>query len=142
MFAQPLRRLWTPEVELVLTLGGVAAGLVFGGLVGHRIGERVRGRRRAYWALNVAVVLGCAGLDFAGLAMGSYWLAVSAIGLMAGLITGMKYGYVDSMRIWRNSTAAETSQVAPTDTRVQVPTDAAAGSPAESVADKPTSSTR
>lgn len=86
------------------------AGVVGGGLAGFWIGERVHGERRAYWLLNVAVVLGCALLDFAGLAFGRYWLAYSAVGLMGGLITGMKYGYSDAMRIWRAADPAKPAE--------------------------------
>ena len=100
-------------MQLAFTLAAVAAGLAFGGLAGFKIGEGVRGSRSTYWALNILVVLGCAVLDFAGLVAGRYWLAYSAIGLMAGLITGMKYGYVDSMRVWRDTGPAESLAGAP-----------------------------
>ena len=106
-----------PRLMLVLTIAGVAAGLLGGGVGGYRLGRGVRGRRRTYWTLNVAVVLGCAVLDFAGLALGQDALAYSAIGLMGGLITGMKYGYVDSMRVWGGAgeieTAADATQEPP-----------------------------
>ena len=107
------------------TLLGVGVGLVLGALVGYRIGKEVHGNRRVYWALNVGAVLGCAALDFVGLMMGWYWLAYSAIGLMAGLITGMKYGYVDWMGVWRGELATD----APTD---QDGGEVAGESPAES----------
>lgn len=96
-----------PRLMLVLTIVGVVAGLLGGGVGGYRLGRGVRGRRRAYWTLNVAVVLGCAVLDFAGLVLGQDALAYSAVGLMGGLITGMKYGYVDSMRVWGGAGAIE-----------------------------------
>jgi len=89
--------------------------------------------------MNVAAVLGCAILDFAGLASGTYWLAFSAIGLMAGLITGMKYGYVDSMRIWRDPGSAGVSPGEQTDLPANPPNDtpgsAAGVASADSLAD-------
>ena len=86
---------------LVLTLSAVAAGLIVGGLAGYRIGGGIQSRG-GYWAANVAVVLGCMALDFAGLMTARYWLAYSALGLMGGLITGLKYGYVGSTGGWQS----------------------------------------
>jgi hypothetical protein len=94
-------------VDLALTLVAVAAGLLGGGIAGYRAGERVRGSRRWYWWMNAAVLLGCAALDFTGLVLGRPWLAYGALGLMAGLITGMKYGYSESMRVWRAPDTAD-----------------------------------
>jgi len=94
-------------VGLIPILVGLAVGLGCGGLAGYRLGASIRGRRRAYWSLNVAVVLACAALDFAGLVSGVNWLAYSALGLMGGLITGMKYGYVDSIRVWQEPGSTE-----------------------------------
>ncbi len=51
--------------------------------------------------MNVGALLGCAALDLTGLVLGRQWLAYGALGLMAGLITGMKYGYSDSIGVWR-----------------------------------------
>ena len=94
-------------MDLIFILVGVVIGLGCGGLAGYRLGTSIRGRHRAYWSLNVAVVLVCASLDFAGLVLGVSWLAYSALGLMGGLITGMKYGYVDSMRVWQEPSSTE-----------------------------------
>jgi hypothetical protein len=116
---------------LAFTLAAVAAGLAFGGLVGFKIGEAVRGSRWTYWALNISVVLGCAVLDFAGLVAGRYWLAYSAIGLMAGLITGMKYGYVDSMRVWRGAGPDDPLAGAPDEAQSSEGVTTAAETPAE-----------
>jgi hypothetical protein len=90
------------EVSLALTLSAVAAGLVVGGLAGLRFGGGIQSRG-GYWAANVTAVLGCMLLDFAGLMTGRYWIAYSALGLMGGLITGLKYGYVGSTGGWRSA---------------------------------------
>jgi hypothetical protein len=81
-------------------LSAVAAGLALGGLAGLRIGGGIQSRR-GYWTINIAVVLGCMVLDFAGLMAGRYWVAYSALGLMGGLITGVKYGFIGSTGGWR-----------------------------------------
>lgn len=88
-------------MSLLVTIVAVVVGLVGGIFGGLKAGELVRGRARAYWALNGVVVVVCMLLDFAGLATGQLWLAVGAIGLMGGGITGLKYGYSESIGIWR-----------------------------------------
>jgi hypothetical protein len=80
--------------------------------------------------MNLTAILGCAALDFAGLVLGLYWLAYGAVGLMGGLITGMKYGYVDSMRIWAGPRTTD----ATTDASASVSTDSPA-EPAEELGD-------
>jgi hypothetical protein len=69
--------------------------------------------------MNVTAVLGCAVLDFVGLASGRQWLAYSALGLMGGLITGLKYGHSDSIRPSRASSETD------------APADVAAGASAD-----------
>jgi hypothetical protein len=75
--------------------------------------------------MNAAVVIGCAALDFAGLATGRYWLAYSAVGLMGGLITGMKYGFSDSIAVWRmqavKGAPTEETADAPVDPQTELP---------------------
>jgi hypothetical protein len=102
-------------VNLVFEVMGVAAGLAVGGVAGYRIGKHVRGCRRDYWALNAATVLGCAALNYYGLVSGRHWLACAAIGLMGGAITGMKYGYVDSIRVWENPVSTGVAPDSPAD---------------------------
>ena len=94
------------DVNLALAITGVTAGLVGGVLVGWRLGVANRASRRAYWMLNTAVVFGCGLLNFAGLVTARSWLAYAAIGLMGGLITGMKYGYSESGGVWHRQDPA------------------------------------
>jgi len=94
--------------EVGLTVASVAAALLGGGLAGYGAGARIRGRTRAFFGLNVAAVIGCAALDLAALSFGQRLLGYSAIGLMGGLMTGIKYGYTDSLRLWPEPDPAET----------------------------------
>ena len=88
-------------MSLLFTVVGVVVGLTIGVAGGLRAGEMVRGRPRAYWALNAVAVIVSMLLDFTGLALGQMWLALGAVGLMGGSITGLKYGYSESIGIWR-----------------------------------------
>ena len=80
---------------------GVLVGLLVGLYFGLKLGERVRGKSRAFWLLNIAVFLVGMTIDFAGLVFGQLWLALGALGFIAGSITGLKYGYSESIGIWR-----------------------------------------
>jgi len=79
----------------------VLLGLLGGIWAGYKLGEHVRGNPGRYWAWNAAAFVGCILLDLAGLALGQYWLTVASMGLLAGLITGLKYGYSESIGIWK-----------------------------------------
>lgn len=79
----------------------VLGGLVGGTFAGLWIGGKVRGRARLYWVLNGVHVLLCMALNFAGLVTGQVWLSLGALGLMGGGITGLKYGYSESIGVWR-----------------------------------------
>jgi hypothetical protein len=84
---------------------GVMGGMALGGLVGYQLGVRVRERRRAFWLLAGASVAVGLAVDLAGLATGRRWLAVGGLGLMFGLLTGLKYGGIAGVRIWDPSSA-------------------------------------
>lgn len=74
--------------EVPAALAGVAAGAWSGFHAGIRWGWtpwRYRG-------LNAAAFIAYVGLSAAGLVFESRWLAVLALGMLAGLLTGMKYG--------------------------------------------------
>jgi len=88
-------------MQLVAVIAAVLLGLLGGIFGGLKVGEMIRGRPRTYWLLNGAAVLAFMVLDFVGLATGQLWLAMGAIGLMGGTITGLKYGYNESIGIWR-----------------------------------------
>lgn len=102
-------------MDVAFAIAAVAAGVVAGTVVGWWVGRAVRGDRRGYWVLNAVVVVGCAGLNYAGLVLGHRLLALAAIGLMGGAITGLKYGYADSSAIWQlNPPAGRDAAIEPT----------------------------
>jgi len=106
--------------SIVAVLVGLLGG-IFGGL---KVGARVRGRARVYWALNALVVIVCMLLDFAGLVTGQLWLALGAVGLMGGSITGLKYGYSESIGVWRSMdtlTGADAGMRSPDDAEDEDP---------------------
>jgi hypothetical protein len=99
-------------VNLAITIASVVGALALGGLVGFRLGKSCGGSRRAYWAMNAAAVICCAALNFAGIIWGMRWLAYGSLGLMGGLITGMKYGYFESASVWLAPVATESGDSA------------------------------
>jgi hypothetical protein len=84
----------------VLIVIGIVAGLVLGIFGGLRAGAWARGNAVRYWSLNAGAFFGSLGLDILGLFVRQPWLSYGAIGLMAGLITGLKYGYSPTLRVW------------------------------------------
>ena len=79
---------------VLLGLLGGLAGFALGAWVGHLAGKKVSGSRSwVYWALNaVAFVIGLA-VNVVGLAFGLFAVAMLGPGLIAGGITGLKFGY-------------------------------------------------
>jgi len=77
---------------LQLTVGG-AAGLAIGFAVGFRLGSRARGRRRRYWLLGASAFLGGFAVSFAGTVTARPWATVAGVALIAGGLTGLRYGY-------------------------------------------------
>lgn len=88
-------------MQMAAVIAAVLLGLLGGILGGLKVGEMIRGRPRTYWLLNGVAVLVFMVLDFVGLATGHLWLALGAVGLMGGTITGLKYGYNESIGVWR-----------------------------------------
>ena len=103
---------------LVVTIASVGGGLVCGGLAGLWLGEHSRSRR-TYWAANALALIGCAALNFAGLVSGNSWLAYGALGLMGGLITGLKYGRVHAMGGWKDQSLDDASESADSEENVE-----------------------
>ena len=87
-------------VTLALTVIAVAAGLALGAVGGYRAGRQAEGLPARYWTLNGVAFIGALGLDIAGLFVHQAWLSYGSLGLMAGLITGLKYGYSPDLRMW------------------------------------------
>ena len=80
---------------------GVLVGVLVGIFAGLKIGGRVRGNSRAFWLLNGAAFLVSMAVEFTGLVFGQLWLALGALGFLGGAITGLKYGYSESIGVWR-----------------------------------------
>ena len=110
-----------------ITVLGVIVGLALGGFAGLRGGRWAEGNATRYWSLNAAAFLGSLLLDLAGLFVHAPWLSYGALGLMAGLITGLKYGHSPTLRVWEPPTPrpAEQDGDAETDARVDTQADAA-----------------
>jgi len=85
-------------VLIVAGGGGIAAG-IWGGL---KLGERVRDERPwKYWTLNgAAFVISVSALILAGFTQ-QIWVWAAVLGVFAGLLTGLKYGYGKSVGLWR-----------------------------------------
>jgi hypothetical protein len=93
---------------------GIAAGFLGGVLAGLKAGEWARGSAARYWSLNAAALLGSLALDLVGIYTHRTWLASGSLGLMAGLLTGLKYGYSPPLRL-RESPPADRSGAAAVD---------------------------
>ena len=87
------------EVVLLIigSLTGLAAGIWIGLKWGMRLADRPSWR---YWAANGVMALAGLVIATAGQFLGAHWFAVSGVGIMAGGITGLKYGYGQSPGVW------------------------------------------
>jgi hypothetical protein len=90
----------------VLVVLAAVAGIAIGFWAGFAAGSRVSHLRSwVYWTLNlVALAVGLA-VDVAGLSMGSLAAATFGIGLFAGAISGLKYGYGRVLGPWKAADA-------------------------------------
>jgi hypothetical protein len=80
-------------VDTVLLVAGTLAGFGLSFWLGYRYG--IRCRKLPKWRYRTANVAGLAvGVVMAavGLQYGMAWLSTSALGVMAGSLTGLKYG--------------------------------------------------
>jgi hypothetical protein len=88
-------------VQVALDILAILAAYVGGLFAGLKVGALVRGRPASYWTLNIVAGLVCLAGDYVGLVLGLPWLALGSIGLLAGTISGLKYGYSDNIAVWR-----------------------------------------
>jgi hypothetical protein len=81
-------------VGVLLGLLGGLAGIALGAWAGYSAGKRVSGSRSwVYWLLNaVAFLIGLI-VNVVGLVFGLFAVAMLGPGLIAGGITGLKFGY-------------------------------------------------
>lgn len=75
-------------------LAGIVGGLWLGGLVEG-------GPSWRYWALNIVFVVAGVGVAFGGLMLDQMSLVVGAIAFEGAGLTGLKYGYGQSVGLWR-----------------------------------------
>lgn len=80
------------STAVVLTVAAGATALAAGLLGGHALGRRYSRPSWRLWALYAGSFVVCPALCATGLAAGERWLAVGALGLLGGLLTGIKYG--------------------------------------------------
>ncbi len=81
-------------------LASLGAGFALGAVAGYAAGGRLSEQRARFWVVSLAVVAVGMALDFAGLVMGRPWLAYGALGATAGAITGLRYGYLETARLF------------------------------------------
>ena len=117
---------------------GIVVGLVLGALGGLRAGAWARGFAARYWTLNAAALLGSLGLDILGLFVRQPWLSYGSLGLMAGLITGLKYGYSPTLRVWE---AVDAQDGEPDVDPATAPDDMSAGAESEAREDSASDAT-
>lgn len=89
-------------MALVLGLVGSLVGLGLGAWLGYVVGKRIAQRGAlVYWALNGVTVLVGLLVNVVGLVIGQFALAMLGVGLIAGGITGLKFGYGRVMGVWK-----------------------------------------
>ena len=74
--------------EMLLAL----AGLALGGLAGWRYATRHAMSDARYWILNSFVFVVCLGACAAGIATDARWGIVGSLSVLAGGLSGLKYG--------------------------------------------------
>lgn len=82
---------------LVLVVAAVV-GVLIGVVPGYKAGSSLAGRRLWFWvsvALVFALAIGVVGV---ALLAELQWLAVGTLGVLTGMITGMKYGWDSELR--------------------------------------------
>jgi hypothetical protein len=87
-------------VQLLLDIVGVVLGLAVGAVAGYAIGRRFERRRTTLWWVVAPALATVWIVDFAGYLSGHPEISLGSIGLMAGLLTGVKYGAWPQIRVW------------------------------------------
>lgn len=88
-------------MEIVLVIVGAVAGLALGVWAGLKWGVQLsEGSSWRYWVANGVFVIAAISIATIGQMLGQWWLAAAGFGVMAGGITGLKYGYGHSVGIW------------------------------------------
>jgi hypothetical protein len=82
----------TSVASVVASVVSGAVGLAGGAAAGHALGRRYGQPKWRFWAMCAAALVACSVLCAVGLMLGQRWFAVGALGLLGGLLTGLKYG--------------------------------------------------
>lgn len=67
---------------------GIASGVKAGLVAAHRWGSPPW----RFWVTCVGALVACSALCALGIGLGQRWLAIGALGLLGGMLTGLKYG--------------------------------------------------
>lgn len=87
-------------MSVLQTIGALAIGFVLGAAAGYAAGSKWRGRRRTLLALGAGALVVALLIDLTGYVAGRSAISNASIGLMAGLLTGIKYGGFPEIRVW------------------------------------------
>ena len=90
---------------LLLEIAAIIVGLALGVVAGYWIGQRWESSRRMLWTMAGLAFATVWVIDLAGYVVGRPEISVGSIGLMAGLLTGIKYGGFPEVRIWDKKAA-------------------------------------
>lgn len=86
----------------LLALSGAVAGLAVGVWAGLAAGRRIQERAPwVFWLVNAAFVLLGLVINVIGLSIRQLWFAMIGLGLLAGGLTGLKYGYGRVVGAWK-----------------------------------------
>jgi hypothetical protein len=99
-------------VQILLDGLGIAVGLTVGIYLGFTVGQRFESRRRLLWWALVPALAIVWTVDLLGLLFARPELSIASLGLMAGMLTGVKYGAFPQIRIWEKKPAKSPGQPA------------------------------
>ena len=85
-------------MRILVDIVAVAIGLALGGVAGYALGRGFEDDRRMLWTLAIAAFTTAWVVDLAGYMAGRPEVSIGSIGLMAGLVTGVKYGGFPPLR--------------------------------------------
>lgn len=100
---------------LVVVIAGVA-GLALGVVLGLKSGDLIAGGPKwRYWALNLGAFIAGVVMEAVAFVYGLLWLRVGALLWLAGMFTGLKYGFgaVPLARTLRERREAERAHAGP-----------------------------
>jgi hypothetical protein len=91
----------------MLDIAGIVAGFALGAWAGYAVGERFENRRAKLWWLVAPLLAVVWALDAAGMLLALHEISFASLGLMAGVLTGAKYGAFPEVRLWERKGAGD-----------------------------------